>query len=99
MAKKVTQTLKAHLAKNTIFDKGGAWLLEITIQTEGHNIHDLNTCTAWANPSAAKRYLKSVVLDNTPRKSIKMAITTSNADTGKPLTIDGELIYKVDAGL
>ena len=99
MAKKVTQTLKAHLTKNTIFDKGGAWLLEITIQTEGHNIHDLNTCTAWANPSAAKRYLKSVVLDNTPRKSIKMVITATTADTGKPLILDGELTYKVDAGL
>jgi hypothetical protein len=98
MAKKVTQTLKAHLAKNTIFDKGGAWLLEITIQTEGHNIHDLNTRTAWANPSAAKRYLKSVVLDNTPRKSIKMAITKTN-DVDKPLTLEGELTYKVDAGL
>jgi hypothetical protein len=98
MAKKVTQTLKAHLAKNTIFEKGGAWLLEITIQTEGHNIHDLNTRTAWANPSAAKRYLKSVVLDNTPRKSIKMAVTKTN-DADKPLTLEGELIYKVDAGL
>jgi hypothetical protein len=98
MAKKVTQTLKAHLAKNTIFEKGGAWLLEITIQTEGHNIHDLNTRTAWANPSAAKRYLKSVVLDNTPRKSIKMTTTKTN-DADKPLTLEGELIYKVDAGL
>ena len=99
MAKKVTQTLKAHLAKNTIFDKGGAWLLEIYIQTEGHNVYDLNTCTAWSNPSAAKRYLKSVVLDNTPRKSIKMVVTSGNLETGKPLTIDGELTYKVDAGL
>jgi len=99
MAKKITQTLKAHLAKNTIFDRGGAWLLEITIQTEGHQIYDLNTCTAWANPSAAKRYLKSVVLDNTPRKSIKMVVTSGNLDTGKPLTLDGELTYKVDAGL
>ena len=99
MAKKVTQTLKAHLAKNTIFEKGGAWLLEITIQTEGHQIHDLNTRTAWANPSAAKRYLKSVVLDNTPRKSIKMVVTSGTLDTNKPLTLDGELTYKVDAGL
>jgi hypothetical protein len=99
MAKKVTQTLKAHLSKNTIFDKGGAWLLEISIQTEGHNVYDLNTCTAWSNPSAAKRYLKSVVLDNTPRKSIKMVVTSGNLETGKPLTIDGELTYKIDAGL
>jgi hypothetical protein len=99
MAKKVTQTLKAHLAKNTIFDKGGAWLLEISIQTEGHEIYDLNTHTAWANPSAAKRYLKSVVLDNTPRKSIKMAVTSGHIDTGKPLSFDGELVYKIDPSL
>ena len=99
MAKKVTQTLTAHLAKNTIFDKGGAWLLNISIQTEGNNTYDLSTSTAWSNPSAAKRYLKSVVLDNTPRKSIKMVVTTKDATTDKPLTIDGELTYKVDAGL
>lgn len=97
MAKKVNQTLKAHLAKNILVEKGGAWLLTITIHNDGDNDFILNTSTAWSNPSAAKRYLKEVVLANTPRKSIKMAVTVTDIPTDKPLKIDGELSYKVDA--
>jgi hypothetical protein len=96
MAKKVTQTFKANLAKNTLVEKGGAWLLNICIQTEGADTCALDTNTAWSNPSAAKRYLKTVVLDNTPRKSIKMAVTKATAEN-KPLALDGELTYKIDA--
>ena len=97
MAKKVNQTLKAHLAKNTLVENGGAWLLTITINNEGDSDFILNASTAWSNPSAAKRYLKTVVLANTPRKSIKMAVTVKDVTTDKPLKIDGELSYKVDA--
>ena len=96
MAKKVSQTLKANLAKNTLVEKGGAWLLTITIHNDGASDFILNTSTAWANPSAAKRYLKEVVLANTPRKSIKMTVSATTLED-KPLKIDGELTYKVDA--
>jgi hypothetical protein len=96
MAKKVTQVLKADLTKNTLVEKGGAWLLDINIRNEGAQDYILNHCSAWANPSAAKRYLKTVVLSNTPRKSIKMAITKTTVED-KPLKLEGELTYKVDA--
>jgi len=96
MAKKVNQTLKANLAKNTLVEKGGAWLLEVDIQNEGATDYVLNHCSAWSNPSAAKRYLKEVVLANTPRKSIKMAVSAKSL-ADKPVKIIGELTYKVDA--
>ncbi|CAB4121940.1 hypothetical protein UFOVP27_26 [uncultured Caudovirales phage] len=86
---KVTKTLNATLTKNTAVEKGGAWLL--TIDCCGDTTH-----SAWANPSAAKRYLKQYVLDNTPRKSIKMVVQASN-DAGKPTHLSGELTWKADA--
>ena len=92
---KVTKTLNATLTKNTAVEKGGAWLLTIT---EGYPIllSERGTHSAWSNPSAAKRYLKQYVLDNTPRKSIKMVVQASN-DAGKPTHISGELTWKADA--
>lgn len=96
MAKKVNQTLKANLTKNTSVEKGGAWLLSVSIQTDGESEPIMDTHSAWSNPSAAKRFLKQVVLDNTPRKSIKMVVGASN-DAGKPTHLTGELSYKVDA--
>ena len=96
MAKKVNQTLKAHLNKNVLVEKGGAWMLRVTIQNEGSETFLLDSCTAWSNPSAAKRYLKQVVLDNTPRKSIKMEVTAGDVNE-KPISIEGMLAYKVDA--
>ena len=86
---KVTKTLKATLTKNTAVEKGGAWLLT-TDDSLGVN-H-----SAWANPSAAKRYLKDYVLKTTPRKSIKMVIGATN-DAGKPTHLSGELTWKADA--
>ena len=96
MAKKLNQTLNAKLTKNTAVEKGGAWLLSITIQNEGEQTFIMDTHSAWSNPSAAKRYLKQVVLDNTPRKSIKMEVKTMHG-SGKPTHIAGSLTYKVDA--
>jgi len=86
---KVTKTLKATLTKNTTVEKGGAWLL--LIEDGMGRMH-----SAWSNPSAAKRYLKSYVLDNTPRKSIKMVVGATN-DLGKPTHLSGELTWKADA--
>jgi hypothetical protein len=96
MAKKINQTLKANLTKNTSVEKGGAWLLHLTIQNEGVPTYIMDTHSAWTNPSAAKRFLKQVVLDNTPRKSIKMEIKATDTND-KPTHITGELTYKVDA--
>ena len=86
---KVTKTLNATLTKNTTVDKGGAWLL--TIDCCGEVTH-----SAWANPSAAKRYLKAYVQENTPRKSIKMVVQATTP-LGKPSHLTGELSWKADA--
>jgi hypothetical protein len=86
---KVTKTLKATLTKNTTVEKGGAWLLTI-------DCCDDVTHSAWANPSAAKRYLKAYVQENTPRKSIKMVVQATTP-LGKPSHLTGELNWKADA--
>jgi hypothetical protein len=93
---KVTKTLNATLTKNTAVEKGGAWLLTITEGVSGAISDGPGIHSAWANPSAAKRYLKAYVLDNTPRKSIKMVIGATN-DAGKPTHLSGELTWKEDA--
>lgn len=89
MAKKVTKTLKATLTKNTTVEKGGAWML---IVEDGMGVMH----SAWANASAAKRYLKAYVQQNTPRKSIKMEIKATDMKD-KPTHIAGELSWKEDA--
>jgi hypothetical protein len=89
MAKKISQEVIARLTKNTAVEKGGAWLLTINCCNE-------ETHSAWSNPSAAKRFLKAFVIENTPRKSIKMEIKATN-DAGKPTHLEGKLSYKVDA--
>jgi hypothetical protein len=86
---KVTKELKATLTKNTTVEKGGAWLLTI-------NCCDDITHSAWANPSAAKRYLKAYVQEKTPRKSIKMVVIATSP-LGKPSHLAGELSWKADA--
>ena len=93
---KITKTLNATLTKNTVVEKGGAWLLTITEGVSGAISDGAGTHSAWANPSAAKRYLKAYVQENTPRKSIKMVVQASN-DAGKPTHLAGDLSWKADA--
>ena len=93
---KLTKTLNATLTKNTAVEKGGAWLLTITEGHLGAVSAPEGTHSAWANPSAAQRYLKAYVQEHTPRKSIKMAILATTP-LGKPSHLAGELSWKVDA--
>jgi len=93
---KITKTLEATLTKNTAVEKGGAWLLTIQESYAGSVSHGNGTHSAWANPSAAKRYLKQYVIDNTPRKAIKMVVGATN-DLGKPTHLSGEISWKADA--
>lgn len=95
MAKKIGQTFKVHLEKNTAVEKGGAWLLTITIFEEGTSVSIYNEVTAWANARVAKNWTKRVVLENTPRKSIKFVDEKLDANN-KPVVITGELAYKVE---
>jgi hypothetical protein len=93
---KITRTLNAALTKNTSVEKGGAWLLTITEGVSGAISEGPGVHSAWANPSAAKRYLKAYVINNTPRKSIKMVVGATNG-AGKPTHLSGELSWKADA--
>jgi hypothetical protein len=96
MAKKVNEKVTVTLTKNTLVEKGGAWLLDVGITTEGNTYAKLVSVTAWTNPSAAKRYLKTLILGNTPRKNIKLTVSKETPE-GKPFELVGELQYKVDA--
>lgn len=93
---KATRTLEATLTKNTSVEKGGAWLLTITDLDPVEEPHEMITHSAWANPSAAKRYLKAHVIETTPRKSIKMVVESTN-EAGKPTHLSGEISWKVNA--
>jgi len=89
MVKKIDKTLEASLTKNTSVERGGAWLLTVTDDNGGNH-------SAWSNPSAAKRYLKQYVIENTVRKAIKMEIKATD-DNGKPTHLIGQITWKVPA--
>jgi hypothetical protein len=89
MAKKVEKSLDAALTKNTSVERGGAWLLTI------EDANGINH-SAWSNPSAAKRYLKAYVVENTPRKSIKLEVKAKD-EKEKPTHLTGFLTWKADA--
>ena len=96
MAKKVTETMKVSLSKNTLVDRGGGWLLDIAIVIEGVAVAKYNSVTAWANPSAAKRYVKTVVESQTTRRSIKLTATPEVDDKNKAVKYLGEMVYKAE---
>lgn len=98
MAKKTERTFKATLIKN--MQKGGAWKVTYTITESRNNglggyeeIEIDNITTAWANASASKRWIKERVQSLTPRKSVKLEVTSED-ENGKPIKISGTLIYK-----
>lgn len=90
---KVSKTLEAQVQLNP--EKGGGWLANVNIycEVEGEKTYLMELCTAWKNASAAKRWVKSVVQNNTPRKSVKMNAFLFDAND-KPTAFKGELQYK-----
>ena len=96
MPKKVTQEMKVELEKNTLVEKGGAWQLTISIYEEFNSVPIYHKITAWANASAAKRWVRAQVLEQTNRKSIKLIVTKSDVNN-KPISISGDMTFKVDA--
>lgn len=93
MSKKVNATFYAEAIKNA--EKGGAWLVTVRVTDEGVDTPIQELVTAWANASAAKRWIKEMVIKMTPRKSVKMIATTQNLDAkGKPLAFVGQIGYK-----
>ena len=100
MAKKVNATFVATIELNS--EKGGGWLAIVSSQKEaGTSINSMQPAegvseySSWKNASAAKRWVKSMVLKHTPRKSVKM-IPTKTVDD-KPTAFSGTLTFKADA--
>lgn len=99
MGRKIEQNFVARIKKNT--EKGGAWLATYTITEARHNglgtVEDIVVSTEslpWSNASACKRWIKSKVLEHTPRKSIKLNVDAKQND--KPVTLTGRLDYKIE---
>lgn len=95
MAKKVSSLFSASIVKNQT--KGGAWLATIVLTDEGIDIPYDSYQAAWANASAAKRWVKEVLLVTTPRKSVKMLPGSEVDAKEKPVTFVGAVLFKREA--
>ena len=91
MAKKSTYKFDATVALNNV--KGGGWLSVITVM-DGEGIVTAHYTQAWKNASAAKKHVKEMVKELTPRKSVKMIAGDAVDAKGKPAIFTGELTYK-----
>ena len=91
MAKKVTYKFTADLTLNS--EQGGGWLAVVSVVDENDVAQALFT-TAWKNASAGKRYIKRMVQELTPRKSVKMVAGETVDAAGKKISFAGELSFK-----
>lgn len=96
MAKKVSSVFSANIVKNQL--KGGAWLATISIFDEGMDTMPYDSYeAAWANASAAKRWVREVLIATTQRKSIKMLPGSELDAKEKPVVFAGAVSFKRDA--
>jgi len=95
MAKKINSMFSASIVKNQT--KGGAWLTTIKLTDEGIDTPYDSYQAAWANASAAKRWIKEVLQKTTPRKSVKMLPGSELDDKQKPVVFAGAVTFKRDA--
>lgn len=93
MAKKINALFEAELIKNQ--EKGGAWLGEFSVKRDDMETHSAAGRQAFSNASAGKRWLKAMVLANTPKKSIKMAATDAKDVKDKPVHFTGAVAFKI----
>lgn len=94
MAKKISAGFEAELYKNK--EKGGAWIAVYSVTRADYDKPVSAGYTAWSNASAGKRWLKSMVLEHTNKKSIKMIATEAVDEKGKPVEFNGAVAFKVD---
>jgi phage terminase small subunit len=92
---KVNANFNGELRKNT--EKGGAWIAEFSVTHAGADRTVNAGYSAWSNASAGKRWLKEMVLANTPKKSIKMVANTERDAKDKPIYFNGDVVFKVEA--
>lgn len=91
MAKKESRKFVVTLNKNP--ERGGAWLAFVAV-VNSEDVVIAQVTTAWANASAAKRWVKTQVQALTPRKSVKMVAGSAVDLKGKPVSFTGELLFK-----
>ena len=94
MARKISKSFAVEIRKNTV--KGGAWMVRMVLIDEDNNIRIKDESSAWANASAAQRFVKEIVKEWTPRKSVKL-IGTMDDEKGKPTLFAGTVAFKADA--
>ena len=94
MAKKVNVVFGAEMIKN--LDKGGAWLAEFDVVYDYEDKPRVSGRNAFSNPSAAKRWLKEMVLEHTNKKSIKMVAGSDKDAKDKPIAFSGVVVFKVE---
>ena len=91
MAKKENMVFTAKLTLNE--NKGGGWLAHAII-TKSDDSVAYQEFSAWKNASAAKKWCKEKVQENTPRKSVKFVAGDKLDAKGKPVSFLGVLAYK-----
>ena len=94
MAKKVNVVFSADMTKN--LDRGGAWLAEFDVVYDYEGKPRVSGRNAFSNPSAAKRWLKEMVLEHTNKKSIKMVAGSDKDAKDKPINFSGTVVFKVE---
>jgi len=94
MSKKVNALFNGELRKNK--EKGGAWVAEYVVTRADFDKPVKAEYSAWSNASAGKRWLKAMVLANTPKKSIKMVATSDVDEKGKPVLFNGDVVFKIE---
>lgn len=95
MAKKVTSTFSVSIVKNQ--SKGGAWLTTIQLIDDGIDTPYDSYQAAWANASAAKRWVKEVLQATTTRKSVKYIVSDLRDEKQKPVLLEGAITFKREA--
>lgn len=95
MSRKINSTFSASIVKNQA--KGGAWMATISLLDDGIDTPYDSYQSAWANASAAKRWIKELVQTKTPRKSVKMIASDLLDAKNKPTRFDGAISFKRDA--
>jgi len=97
MSKKIDGKFQAALELNT--EKGGAWMATVTNMIDDNDPMGTSNryyTSAWKTQSAAKKWVKEKLLENTPRKAIKLEVLKKDLND-KPIVLKGEVTYKVDA--
>lgn len=95
MAEKINCLFNAEIIKNQA--QGGAWLAEFQVERDDEMKPRYAGRNAFSNPSAAKRWIREMVILHTNKKSIKFTSNDERDAKGKPVFFNGNVAFKVEA--